>query len=291
MRFLRPVYQALISATLLQPIAAFAAKPIESLPHVGKWVAQFDDNACHLVGQFGTGKEAVTLQMTRYGPGQGFDLKLYGERLRAGDLIKLGGVTFTPDAKIHRKNVVIGHAEKLPMALFGVNRLDNWIKSKEADVGPSISPEAERAVSSIDVEFGSARRFRLLTGSMGKPMSVMRTCMHGLIKHWGFDPDVQEKLQQRPVPTRSPHNWLKSDDYPLGALDRGFSGVVHFRLDVDALGKVERCHILAVTKPSDFELATCNGVTKRARFSPALDAEGRPVRSFYVDTVRWLAAI
>jgi len=274
---------------LIQPHSALAAKPAEILPHVGKWVANFDENACHLVGQFGTGAEAVTLHMTRFAPTERFDLKFYGERFKSAAASVSAGVAFQPDAKIQKELVMLGTLDKLPMAWFGSYRLDGWRARNESDVEPSISPEFEAAVTSFDVQQGSNRRFRLLTGSMGRPMATMRTCMNGLVKHWGFDPEEQAKLQRAPTPLSRPESWVVSDDYPDRELSQGRSGIVHFRLDVDATGKVVRCNILSSTKSDYFQSATCTGLTKRARFAPALNADGKPVRSFYVNAVRWLS--
>lgn len=175
------------------------------------------------------------------------------------------------------------------MIIVGKTRLDGWSDSKGVETAPLITPALEAAITSMDIEATGKKRVRLMTGSMGKTMAMMRTCMKGLIKEWGFDPSVELSLSRPVQPASSPANWLRSDDYPSGALEQGHNGLVNFRVDVDSTGKVESCHILSATKPSDFELATCKGITRRARFVPALDASGQPVRSFHVNTVKWLA--
>jgi TonB family protein len=289
MRLIKLTGATLSLFALLQPHATFAAKPVEILPHVGKWVANFDDNACHLVGQFGTGPEAVTLQMTRFAPTDSFDLKFYGERFKSAAASVRAGVAFQPDAKIQTQQILLGTLDKLPMAVFGPYRFDGWRGRNETDVGPAISPEFEAGVTSFDVQLGANRRVRLLTGSMGRPMATMRTCMNGLVKHWGFDPEEQANLQREPTPLSRPETWVVSDDYPARELSQGRSGIVQFRLDVDASGKVERCSVLSSTRSDYFQSATCAGLTKRARFAPAINAAGKPVRSFYVNGVRWLS--
>lgn len=289
MRLSGPTNGALFLLALAQPAAALAAKPVETLPHIGKWVANFDDNACHLVGQFGSGADAVTLHMTRFGPTEGFDFRLYGERFKSNAASVNGGLAFQPDAKIEKRAVMLGKLDQLPLAMFGAQRFDGWRAQNETDIGPPISPEVEAAVVSFDVQIGSDRRFRMLTGSMGRPMATMRTCMKGLVKHWGFDPEEQARLKSKPEPLSRPETWVVSDDYPYKELSQGRSGIVQFRLDVDAAGKVERCNILSSTKSDYFQSATCTGLTKRARFRPAINADGKPVKSFYVNAVRWLS--
>jgi hypothetical protein len=69
---------------------------------------------------------------------------------------------------------------------------------------------------------------------------------------------------------------------------KGFNGIVQFRLDVDAAGKITGCHVLHRTKPDLFADLTCRSITRRAKLEPALDAEGKPVRSFSVHKVLWI---
>lgn len=290
MRALRITTAVLSILAMVEVASANSEDSIEELRHAGPWTANFDTNACHLIGQFGTDKAAVSIRITRYAPADAFDLSLLGERFRRFELHLRGGVSFDPSAKITKSDILAGTVGKLPMVIVGRTRLDNWRAANESDIPPVITPAMEAAVKSLDFEIGYRKRVRLLTGSMGKAMATMRSCMDGLVKTWGFDPAVEATLSRPLQPLRSPATWLVSSDYPDGALSQGHSGIVHFRVDVDTSGKVESCHVLSATKPSDFELATCRGITKRARFEPALDAKGQPVRSFHVNTVRWLTA-
>jgi TonB family protein len=114
--------------------------------------------------------------------------------------------------------------------------------------------------------------------------------MDNLVKSWGYDP-VEQAAALRPVsPITSPGTWLSGNDYPLNAVMNGHSGLVQFRLDVDAEGKVLGCFILSRTSPDDFADTTCRAMIRRARLQPALDAQGKPIRSYFVGKVVWLAS-
>jgi protein TonB len=119
-------------------------------------------------------------------------------------------------------------------------------------------------------------------------MAQLRACQTDLLKSWGYDPAVQTTLTRPARPTSTAASWLKPDDYPAGAISLGQNGIVQFRLDVDADGKILGCHVLARTSPDVFADTTCRAVTRRATLVPALDAGGKPVRSFYVAKVRWV---
>ena len=67
------------------------------------------------------------------------------------------------------------------------------------------------------------------------------------------------------------------------------SDVVHFRLTVDASGMPTACSVLTMESTPEFIKATCDNLMHRARFTPALDAQGNPVASIYVSAVRWFS--
>ena len=58
---------------------------------------------------------------------------------------------------------------------------------------------------------------------------------------------------------------------------------------VSAEGVPTKCAIQQATSSPEFTKLTCDLLVKRARFSPALDRDGKPVASFYTNSVRWLA--
>jgi TonB family protein len=81
--------------------------------------------------------------------------------------------------------------------------------------------------------------------------------------------------------------WINIDDYPSGALREGREGTVGFRLSVGNDGRVFGCTITKSSGHADLDEATCNGVTKRARFDPAKDTSGARVAGSYQSRVSW----
>ena len=122
---------------------------------------------------------------------------------------------------------------------------------------------------------------------MSSTKAAMDRCIDQLLTTWGLDPAVQRALQHGPVPLNNPSDWVRSTDYPSSAANR--SSVINFRLAIGADGAVTGCHIQSGLSVADFAAATCQLVARRARFSPALDAAGKPVTSFYANTVRWVS--
>lgn len=64
-------------------------------------------------------------------------------------------------------------------------------------------------------------------------------------------------------------------DYPPAALRAGHEGTVGFELEIGPNGRAMRCSILASSGSAILDSETCRMIRLRARFTPALDAEGR----------------
>ncbi|MFZ1743700.1 MAG: TonB family protein, partial [Pontixanthobacter sp.] len=60
-----------------------------------------------------------------------------------------------------------------------------------------------------------------------------------------------------------------------------------FKVSVGTNGKVQNCQIVASTGHSALDEATCDLVTKRARFEPARDSSGNKTTGDYSTSVKW----
>lgn len=96
----------------------------------------------------------------------------------------------------------------------------------------------------------------------------------------GVAPAAAPAAEQAPVPptrarTHQP-NLFGDMDYPAAAIRAREQGTVEYEIGVGANGRVERCTILVSSGSAILDSATCRMIQARARFTPALDAEGRP---------------
>lgn len=274
-------------AALAGPVAARGAEP-EILKRSAKWLVEYDRDACHVYAEFGAGDDKVIARMTRYSPGDGFRLSIYGNRVRTTNVNEDVKIDFGLKGGPIKERVLTGTAGKIPALFFGLVRLDGWRAKAEGEQAPPITPEEETLITGVTIAQRGKKPFRLQSGSFGKPLAVMRHCMSNLVKSWGYDPDVQARLTRSPVPVTAPNKWFSDDDYPIGALMMGQSGIVQFRLDIDPQGKIAGCYVLDRTEPDEFAAIACRGLTRRGKFQPALDADGKPVRSFFVSAIRFV---
>lgn len=247
----------------------------------------YDNDACHLIARFGEDSPVTAFKLTRYQPGDAFDITFYGKALRYDNPRMRAVIGFGVQPRSTERQAIVGDLNgKLPLIILNSLRLDGAEPTRDDPNQPEVGPDMEREVTGIDLKV-RGKWYWLDTGPLDAPMAAMRTCLSDLVGHWGYDPAVQASLIRRPEPVGSAGTWLRSADYPDNALHKGHNGVVQFRLDIDETGSVVGCNILHRTSPDEFADITCRNLAKRAKFTPALDAKGNPVRSYYVNKVLW----
>jgi len=88
-------------------------------------------------------------------------------------------------------------------------------------------------------------------------------------------------------PSNNPGSWVTQTDYRSSWISRDYAGTVGFRVSVGAGGKVENCSVTKSSGVSALDEATCQLVSRRARFDPAKNDQGRAVAGSYTGAVRW----
>lgn len=287
----------MLSFLAAQAPAAAANKAPLSLPASSKWEINYDEDSCHLFRQFGSGEQSTLLALTREGPSDWLQMTVVSKQVRYNGIsvpveiaigeqtqpYKLAGVALTSTDK---------DGSKHPLIKVDGLRLDGWQWSRDKaamEMPPATSPQTEAAVKSLTIKVPGKQPIRLETGSLGEPMKAMRTCTDDLLEHWGYDPKVHASLSKRAAPSGDVSRWIRSEDYPNAALTDGHNGMVRFRLDVGADGTVTGCRVLYRTNPDDFADLSCKLLMQRARMTPALDAASKPVKDYFVSTIRWVA--
>ncbi|MDE2172112.1 MAG: energy transducer TonB, partial [Sphingomonadales bacterium] len=90
------------------------------------------------------------------------------------------------------------------------------------------------------------------------------------------------------TPRGDPGSWVTSEDYPSAPLREGAQGTTGFRITIDTSGKVAGCEITSSSGNDQLDKATCQYLTRRARFKPAQDSDGHPMMGSYASRVKWV---
>lgn len=86
----------------------------------------------------------------------------------------------------------------------------------------------------------------------------------------------------------SPSGWVTASDYPYAQTAQE-EGVTRFQLTISSEGKIEACQVLVSSGFADLDNLTCELMTTRGRFRPALDQNSTPVWSVFRNQIVWQA--
>lgn len=162
-------------------------------------------------------------------------------------------------------------------------------------------PERQLTVFGVDQSFmtslgnDSVLSFRL----NGRPVAAVRPkdlptalrahhrCEEDLWRQWGIDPAVIASLKSLPVPSNNPSTWVTNSDYPLSALASNSEGpsTVRYRVTLD--GRVKDCTVAQSSGDPSLDATTCDLLTKRAIYRPAIDADGKFTETWLANTIWW----
>jgi TonB family protein len=76
-------------------------------------------------------------------------------------------------------------------------------------------------------------------------------------------------------------------DYPRHALERWQDGRVKFALLIDEKGKVADCSVIETSGVAVLDAQSCAVLKERARFQPALGADGKPAKDAVTAAINW----
>jgi len=84
-----------------------------------------------------------------------------------------------------------------------------------------------------------------------------------------------------------PAQWVTSDDYPPSALREEREGVTKVSWQINEAGRIENCQVVSSSGSPDLDETACRVLTRRGRYSPALDQSGKPMRTSQSRSIRW----
>lgn len=276
---------ALMSAALTA--APVSAEVVEIAPS-SPWNVDFAENKCRLARLFGEGENRHLIFFEQYWPATSFGLTLAGpafDRFRSGqrtDLNFFDGQEpqrtkpFTGTVEGYGSGVIYSSATLVP---------DPEASDEQDDEGVTRLSQLDTVLAGKVAYVALKQRgneIRLLTGPLGEAFAVLNQCTTDLISDWGLDFEQQRRATRLPEWTNMESVVRRiQSNYPRAALNRGEQGLMRMRVLVSAEGLVEDCAIIKATDTEKLESPACKAM-QEARFAPALDASGQPMRSYYV---------
>lgn len=144
---------------------------------------------------------------------------------------------------------------------------------------PAAAMERARSASSIRISVQKGENFDFAVTEMPALVDALRKCTADLQQYW----NVAGKNIRTPAKSLSDlHYAFSSNDYPSEAMWKGQSGTGQYVLQIDENGAVAGCDVLSPSGVPVLDLTGCQIIKARARFSPARELQGKPVRSIVV---------
>lgn len=133
---------------------------------------------------------------------------------------------------------------------------------------------------------GAGKSVAVRMTQFAKLRPVLADCKRKVAQHWGVDVAALERLATPADPIGDPARWVSYTDFPAGAS----SGQVTMLFRIGEDGRASECRVIESTGEKSLEDVSCRTMVQRARFRPALARDGKPIVSWEIRRVRWLAA-
>jgi TonB family protein len=256
-------------ALALALLAAPTAPAAQARPG---WTVDWGERRCSLARE---GQPAMSLQLI---PGTtDIQLYLFDSRWQAAPVSGYANATLLlrpSDDKVE----VSAEAAKAADGRSGVrlNKLDRPFLAQFAGA-TTLSVESKgREISQIAIP-GAA-----------KAIAALRDCEGSALKDWGLDAAKMMSLRSYAKPIGGFAVWLNDNDYPDKAIRNEESGTVVAFLKIGADGRAVGCAVADSSGSKELDEQTCAIFGRRARYDPAIDAEGKAIEGLCAVRVRWV---
>jgi hypothetical protein len=241
---------------MLVPCTTVRADPL--LP-AKPWVLDYGETQCAAWREYGASNDPITLLIRPSVDGGTYELDVV-KRRAAGLFTEefVGSVDFGKGAMratvLHYQNV----PEKLQISQFRIT---------------SAQMAQARSALSITLELGNYQpTVRLPLQSMPDVLTRLEQCNADLRRYWNVGVNLKQHAKG------DVRSIFTNYDYPDAAVRRAQQGTAQFLLFVDQAGSVAACHLVRPSGVPLLDAMGCIVIKQRAKFIPAQDGSGNPVR-------------
>lgn len=289
---------ATLAATFV-PTSAQAQEAGEMvLEPASAWNATYDERRCRLSRMFAGEGQQHALVFEQTAPEARFNMSVAGPGLAEVN----GGLTlrlaFGPDGATSDQAIV-----KEPNPEFGaVVFLKDIALNPDALAAAGASEGVGFSVATTSIDTADAEPLRQITlaqgrqtfvfrtGPLAAPFGVLNDCTAHILSTWGLDPEAHRTAQRRTrmLDVQKVARGIQ-ERYPLRSRMESRGGVVGVAVLVDGQGNPTECRITNDSGDSNLNAVAFEGLM-RARFDPALDAGGKPIRSYWMTRITYRIA-
>jgi hypothetical protein len=252
---------------LALPGGANAQAPAAPLVPTGQWVVEGAENMCILSHSFGTGSSQVTLGFRPWPMGEMTEVVLmYNDSSSTASLDGKGATLSLSSAGPEIEGDYSSYwLPKRKMRLVTLN----VEQAALAELG---------SASAVTMAIPKGERVSVaLPPSIKAALSALDKCDDTLLRSWGVDPAEQMVVATPAQPISNIADWITDDDYPPNSIVNNQHGMVKILWTIGVDGRVSNCIPVIKSGLPWLDETACSAITRRGRYRPALDKDGKPV--------------
>lgn len=143
---------------------------------------------------------------------------------------------------------------------------------------PAAQIDWARSAQTLSVEARSGGHYTFALSDMAPLLDALHKCTADLQQHWNVGAKTQRTAE---LPSGDIRSIFTPKDYPREAAKSQPQGPSRYQLLIDEKGAVARCDVLVPSGIATLDSTGCQVIQEKAKFRPALDAQGQPVRSVW----------
>ena len=249
---------------LSQNLLAQPAVQPQALSPIKPWVVHGDDTECSAERTYGTANDPIILALRPSLERDTYELMLASKRPGPQLAQQLSGTVDFGKGPVKAWLLRYGLADKS----FRIDkfRID----------APAIAQSA--TASNITFRISGDAAVALKLSAVSGVISALDKCNEDLRKFWNMTDATKTKIATAAV--GSVRRVFTDGDFPAEA--GNLEGKAQFLLLISERGDVSACYVLKPSGVPAFDGTGCQVIRQRARFKPARDAHGNPLRSSVV---------
>lgn len=251
----------------------------QATPSPEDWQYREDAESCRAFRWFGSGEGRMALQLRSFGPGSAIEARVASPRLpREPDSVRHVELGWDGEETVSNQVGLLSSVEGIPSVTLLVTHRPVSAFSF-SDEGATVVSPLVPASETMDLRVVGGVPIDLQTGSLEEPLRRLAECEASLMQKWGWGRDYAQRVATAPV-MRDPQSWFfRAITWPAVPRLKRVSSILQLRLKIDARGRVSECVVQSSPGSSQFGSKNCDRLPGEARFTPALDSQGRPVES------------
>ena len=131
------------------------------------------------------------------------------------------------------------------------------------------------------------RTVNIPVANVGQVHRYLDSCVQTLLENWGLPADKQATVAAFPTIDRQPSDYVSSLERNTVRIRPGMNADATVVVQVQSNGAANDCVVIHSTGDAAVDARTCKIFVERARYRPARDRAGQPIRAPLLASLAW----